>query len=332
MNSLRSVAEKAGVSSCTVSKVLNGVPSRITPATRDRVLSAATDLGYQPNRFARGLNKRRTQTIGLLISGLQNPYFVSLAEEAERQFLAAGYQVILDAAPPLDETYRQPARLRSLPLDGALMQGTESRHVSDYLGAAAFDLPTVYLGSERNDGEEGVYLDYRIGAAQTAAHFAEQGYRRVAFVTNAPAGVPTLDPRFLGFTETCVPLGLAVEVISTDYLETRAAGYRIGEAIARRPAADRPRAVCCHNDLIAIGVCRALQRGGLRVPQDVAVSGFDHIEDGQYLEAPLTTVAGSLRAMLEAAATRLLGRIERGDPPTGEQIAVPTQLIMGGTT
>ncbi|MBC8137079.1 MAG: LacI family DNA-binding transcriptional regulator, partial [Fibrella sp.] len=149
MKSIRSVAEKAGVSSCTVSKVLNGVSSRISPTTRDRVLLAARELGYQPNRFAKGLGKRRTQTIGLLISGLQNPFFVSLVEEAERQFLSAGYQVILDAAPPLGEQYGHPAKLRSLPLDGALMQGTEMRHVSEYLGSMAFDLPTVYLGALR---------------------------------------------------------------------------------------------------------------------------------------------------------------------------------------
>lgn len=105
MNSVRTVAEKAGVCSCTVSKVLSGVSSCITGATRDRVLLAAHELNHQPNRYAVGLGERRTQTIGLLVSGLQNPFFVSMAEEAERQFLAAGYQVVLDAAPPLGEYY-----------------------------------------------------------------------------------------------------------------------------------------------------------------------------------------------------------------------------------
>lgn len=331
-NSIRGVAEKAGVSSCTVSKVLNGVSSRITPATRDRVLIAAREIGYQPNRFARGLNKQRTQTIGILMSGLQNPFFVSLVEEAERQFLAAGYQVILDAAPPIGEQYGHPARLRSMPLDGALMQGTDTHHVSQYLGEMALDLPVVYLGSHRMDGEDGVFLDYGAGGYATVAHFAERGYRRVAFVSISATAAPVLDPRHSEFLRGCREFGLQAEVLSTDFLETRAVGYRIGEAIVRRPAAERPRAVCCHNDLVAIGLCRSLQRGGLRVPEDVAVSGFDGIEDGQYLEKPLTTVAGSLKEMMAAATTRLIGRIERAESPTGEQTAIATRLIVGGTT
>ena len=332
MNSIRGVAEKAGVSSCTVSKVLNGVASRITPSTRDRVLLAARELGYQPNRFARGLGKQRTQTIGILVSGLQNPFFVSLVEEAERQFLAAGYQVVLDAAPPLGEQYGHPARLRSMPLDGALMQGTESRHVSEYLGEMALDLPTVYLGSHRMDGEDGVFLDYGSGGYATAAHFAERGYRRVGFVGIAPLGTMVQDTRLDEFLRGCRDFGLTAEVVSTDYSETRAAGYRVGDALVRRATANRPQAVCCHNDLIAVGLCRSLQRGGLRVPEDIAVSGFDGIEDGQYLEKPLTTVTGSLVEMMAAATTRLIGRIERGEPRTGEQTAITTRLVAGGTT
>ncbi|MBC8135953.1 MAG: substrate-binding domain-containing protein, partial [Fibrella sp.] len=230
------------------------------------------------------------------------------------------------------EQYGHPAKLRSLPLDGALMQGTEMRHVSEYLGSMAFDLPTVYLGALRTDGEDGVYLDYGVGAYETAAHFASRGYRRVAFVTNAPVGAPAFEPRFTSFMDGCAELDLSAEVISTDFLETRAVGYRIGEAIARRPAADRPRAICCHNDVIAVGLCRALQRGGVRIPQDIAVSGFDGIEDGQFLEKPLTTVSGSLPDMIAAATERLLIRIDSDSGRTGEQTAIPTRLIIGGTT
>ena len=212
------------------------------------------------------------------------------------------------------------------------MAGGESQHVGEYLGEGAMDVPTIYLGVPRADGEDAVYFDYKAGGYATGAHFAERGYQRVLFISNIPPRFISKDLRHRGFLEACERFGLSVEEADTDFMESRAAGYRLGEAIAKRPAADRPRAICCHNDLIAVGLCRALQRAGLRIPEDIAVSGFDGIEDGQFLERPLTTVVGSASEMMAAASGLLLARIEGGLKPTGEQVMIPSRLQIGGTT
>src|SRR5579863_3579997 len=104
--SLKQVAKRAGVSECTVSHVVNSHPkARVGPEARQRVLDAVAELGYSPNLFARSLGRRRTNAIGLMISGLRNPFFVDVLENAEAVALAAGYQVLLDAAPSVKGTY-----------------------------------------------------------------------------------------------------------------------------------------------------------------------------------------------------------------------------------
>jgi DNA-binding LacI/PurR family transcriptional regulator len=328
--SIREVAARAGVSCCTVSKALNNVEGRIPPQTRERVRLAAAELGYQPNRFARGVVKKRTETLGLMISGLQNPFFVDLAEDAERILMTAGYQVVLDAAPRSPGVYHGDGKLRGWPMDGVLMWARPNQTLALYLGPWARDLPVVYLGDLRNDGSDAVAFDLAGGGRQAAEHFAGRGYRRVAHVSHWAD-----DDRHTAFRQTCQERDLTVESLLIEmepHQQLRAAGLRAGEALAARPAATRPEAVFCHNDLIAVGVYRALRRAGLRVPEDVAVLGFDGIDEVRYLESPLTTIACSTETMCRTALEILLRRIggDRDTPP--RQIAIPTTLVAGGTT
>jgi DNA-binding LacI/PurR family transcriptional regulator len=349
--SLRDVAERAGVSSCTVSKVLNDVPARIPSITREHVRRVAAELGYQPNRLARALNRQRTDTVGLMISGLLNSFFVEVVEEAERALISAGYQVLLDAAPAnSDGSYSGHGKLCGWPVDGVLMWATPELEVAEYLGPSARGLPVVYLGFPRNDGADSVSFDLADGGRQIGEHLFERGFRNAVYVSNGGR-----DPRHNAFLSICRTRGIAVETVAvTGFRETRPGGFAIGEQIAARPAASRPRVVVCHNDVVAVGVYNALRRAGLRVPQDVAVVGFDGIEEGQYLDAPLTTVMTPIPDLCAVAAELLVERmtaaialanagraaVRSAVPGTGapapvvcgKQVVIPVRLQVGATT
>ena len=133
-------------------------------------------------------------------------------------------------------------------------------------------------------------------------------------------------------------LGKTVEIIALpNYEETRSAGYLLGEQVSNRPPTERPRAVFCQNDVVASGFYRALRRAGLRVPEDIAVAGFDGIDEGRFLDVPLTTVETPTGILCQTAVDLLLRRMAEPEETSlartvGEQIVLPPALFVGGTT
>lgn len=176
--SIRDVAARANVSVSTVSKVMNDAPSRIPADTQENIRRAGLALGYAPNRMARSLGRRCTDTIGLMISGLRNPFFVDLAEAAEAALLEKGYQVLLEAASSDRGTYTRHSKLRGWPVDGILIWSAPEESLFDYIGAQAEGLPTVYLGHLRPDdpGSDAVGCDLYEGGRLIAEHFIGRGY------------------------------------------------------------------------------------------------------------------------------------------------------------
>ena len=330
--SIRDVAAQAGVSLATVSKVLNErTGTRISSGTQRRVREAALALGYQPNRLAQGMVQRKTQTLGVMISGLQNPFFLSVLEETERRALEAGYQVFLDAAPSVAGTYGTHIKLRGWPVDGVLMWAASDQTLAQFLGPQAHDLPVVFLGYPRADSTDWVAFDLAEGGRLAARYLIERGCRRIGYVY--PWAWPRPDVGLVhgACLETCHEAGVSVETISTVRPEeTRRAGLETGLLIAARPAAERPDALFCHNDVIAVGVYHGLRRGGLRVPEDMALVGFDGIEEGQCLDVPLTTVQTPVDIFCKEAMSLLMRRLAKTPEPPG-QIVVPVRLLRGGT-
>lgn len=339
--SIRDVAKQANVSVGTVSKVLNDVPSRIPPVTRDHIRRIAGEIGYQPNLIARSLGRRRTDTIGLMISGLQNPFFVDIAEAAERFLLEAGYQVFLDAAPSQRGTYQRHGKLRGWPVDGVLMWAEYRECITDYLGSSGAELPVVYLGYPRDKEPESyaVAFDLYDGGRKLTEHLIERGYGKgrslmhIVPVATEKEGA-SRNSRLQASRDVCAAHGIRQEIVGLPgYEETREAGYLLGEQIVARPPSERPDAVFCHNDVVAVGLYRALRRAGLRVPQDVAVAGFDGIPEGLYLDDPLTTVETRGEEICRVAVDMLLSRLSGQDThDQPRQVLLPTRLRVGGTT
>ncbi|MBC7805877.1 MAG: LacI family DNA-binding transcriptional regulator [Akkermansiaceae bacterium] len=318
----------------TVSHVLNNnISARIATSTQDRVRSVAIELGYRPNRYARSLGRRKTDTIGLLISGLRNPFFVELLENAEHAALFAGFSVLLDTAPSVQGTYKVHAPIRSAwPVDGALVWSWNVQSAAEFLGTQADSLPLVYIGSNRADDSDWVSFDYEVGGRLAAEHLLERGYQRIAHISPYPNGNERQEPRFLGCRSVCEAAGVPLTEIITGGEETRRAGLRAALEIAAMPKGSRPDAVFCHNDVLAIGIYNGLIRAGLRVPEDMAVLGFDGIEEGRELPQVLSTVHTDTVELTRVAMQLLLGRINSEGSTPPEHIVLQPTLTVGETT
>lgn len=329
--SIRDIALQAGVSTSTVSKVLNGSRETIRPQTQERVRRIASKMGYQPNRLAQGIARRRTGTIGLMISGLQNPFFVSLLETAEALLLDSGSQILLDAAPSIAGSYAEHSRLNGWPVDGVLMWAFAEQSLEMYLGTQARDTPVVYLGSPRDDGSDWVAFDHYGGGRLAAEYLVGRGYRRIAYLGAHGSG-SLRGPRYQALADVCWEAGLRVETFELeDPAETCQAGMIGGLRLAALPADRRPEAVVCVNDVLALGVYHGLRRAGLHVPDDVAVIGFDGIMEGQCEDIPLTTVSTSPKALCQEALGILTQRMAGDHVGAPRQITIPVELLHGGT-
>jgi len=343
--SLKEVALRAGVARGTVSTVLNNraAQGRISTATQARIRSIASELGYRPNRLAQGLGRGRTNIIGLMIPGLRNPFFLSLLEGAEDRAFQSGFDVLPDSAFQLRAKYHLDAKLSGWPVDAVLIWARPDTTLADYMGGWRQDAPVVYLGYERGDGADYVAIDRETGVRQAMVHLQDRGYRRIAYIYPW-ADLQPVDSRYGVYAALCGEIGQAPMRICLETLQERSklssitqaglreAGLKTGMLLTERAEVDRPDAVLCHNDLVAIGVFNGIRRGGLRVPEDIAVVGFDGIEEGQYLDKPLTTVSSPSLSLIEAAFDIVARRLAESDPAQPHQIVLPSTLRIGATT
>lgn len=316
---MRDVARHAGVSVRTVSNVVNDF-ALVSDDTRARVRRALADLGYQPNLVARNLRQGRSGMIALVLPELGVPYFSELTgfviDEAGRR----GYTVIID------QTDGDPERERQLVLANeraALFDGL----IFSPLALSAADLisrtsttPVVLLG-ERVDGAafDHIAIDNVAAARAATEHLIGIGRSRIAAIGDQPYETgETAQYRTQGYGEALNAAGRQVDpelVIPTPRFH-RADGAEAMTRLLDRP--DPPDAVFCYNDLLALGALRTLHSRGLKVPQDVAVAGFDDTEDGRFSTPTLTTIAPDKRRIAHLAVDRLFARLggDTGPPVT----------------
>lgn len=334
--SIKDVAVRAGTSRGTVSKVLNDAPeARVSISKRQHIIETAREMGYVPNHAARALGRGKSDTLGLVISELRNPFFADLAAILEPLARSAGYRLLIEVAQHnVREDKAEDKTLGNIsawPLDGLIVWAEDWQKVKPRPGAASRNAPTVYIGHERRGPEDWVSFDLEGGGRMAAEHAFDRGYGKVMYVT--PFHNADVEMRVLAYEAVCrernkepAVMFLAREEVS------RRLGVEGGLEIANLPKNRRPDAVLCHNDVIAVGVYQGILRAGLRVPTDIAVVGFDGIEEGQCLAKPLTTIVASNRDLARAALETLLMRVN-GDQSTGAvHTIVPVKLAVGLTT
>jgi LacI family transcriptional regulator len=294
---MKDVAEHAGVSLSTVSYVVNG-SGPVGAARRARVLDAIRVLEYAPNESARSLKRRSASTIGLVVPDLANQFFALVAEGVERAASARDVLVVLCAPEATDEPEPHHAKLlRTQRLDGVIYLSSTGTSPTALLELAR--LGPVVLVDEQLPGFDlpAVVSDSRTGAREVAQHVLDHGHRRLA-VIGGPIALWTAQQRLAGYREAFAAAGLdpdAVPVLDGDYRE--GSGAELAARALEGPADERPTALLCANDLMAVGALEHSRSVGLRVPEDLSIVGFDDLPFVSLLTPRLTTVRQPAREM-----------------------------------
>jgi len=287
------IATRLGVSVATVSRALAGY-SDIAPATRQRVLQAAKEMGYRPNVIARMLQKQRTDTIGFIIPThgprFSDPYFSELLAGIGNAATERDYDLLVSTCSPdtPEERHAYERFVQGRRVDGMLVVRTREQDVRiAYL--LEQDFPFVIFGRSRVEGDF-CYLDVdgTVGIREVTRHLINLGHRRIAILL-PPDNLTFAYYRRLGFEEAMAEAGLPIDETLVAYGDlTERSGYEIGRAWLMRD--EPPSAIVACNDLMALGIISAAQGLGLTVGQDVAVTGFDDVSLAAHSHPPLTTV------------------------------------------
>jgi len=330
--SLKDIAKRAGVSVATVSNVVNGYRP-VGEATRRLVQQAIDELGYSPNLSARHLRKGRTGIIALAIPELNNPYFAELADAAIREAGQHGYTVLLDSTDGDREKELLVSQgFRAQVIDGLILSPVQLDRV-DVLNRTS-ETPMVLVGERVYDVPyDHIAIDNVVASVAAMRHLLDLGRRRIAFVgAQADVHRQPAHLRLLGYRKALRAAGLRHDpklVVTTDYF-SRADGAAGLRQLMRLPKP--PDAVFAYNDLIAIGVLRAAIELGLTVPDDIAVVGFDDIEEGRYSNPTLTTISPDKGSIGRQAVTCLIGRLDGSRAAEPEEVQVPFMLITREST
>ena len=329
--SIKDVALHANVSRGTVSHVLNGnTQARIGPETQERVRRAAMELGYVPNQMAKSLFRGKTQLIGLLITGIQNPFFTELIGASESAIAEAGYRRLVDASIPYTALAR-PEILSVWPVDGILMHAAIGRVSEGILGVPVSHVPVVYLDSPADANRDTVQFDLRDAMAAATAHVLESGRRRIGIITPYDPFDLFVKQRYQALYGAASGAGARIAHFKLMDSSRRGA-LELGLRIAALPATERPDALFCHNDHLAIGIYHGLLRAGLRVPNDVAIVGVDGIEEADLLDIPLSTIKNPVDELCAIGVRMLRERIEEEEDGPARHIPVASVFVPKGTT
>ncbi len=323
------VARLAGVSTATVSRLLNGT-GQIAPATRLAIEAAVEELGYQPNRIAQSLATKSTRTIALLLPEITNPFYGALVAGIEQRTLELGYTMLLcttEDDPAREERYLD--LLRSKQVDGVLADGLvlPPERIAEFV---ADGFPIVCLDRDVDStAVPVVQVDNRLGGRLATEHLLELGHKRIAHVAGTP-GMRIVEERIEGYRETLRTAGLEPDprLLAVGGFDEEG-GYEAGRSLFARPP--YPTAVFAANDLSAVGVLEAVAESGRGVPDEVSVVGFDDLRLAAYTSPPLTTVHQPARE-IGARATTLLLDLARGKKPRAIRLLLEPRLVVRRST
>ncbi|MGJ8569646.1 MAG: LacI family DNA-binding transcriptional regulator [Hoeflea sp.] len=324
---LDDVARAAGVSTATVSRCLNA-PDRVIAPTREKVLKAVDALGYTPDFGGRALASRRTNTVGAIIPTMDNAIFARGLQSFQEALSKFGKTLLVASSGYSPAREREQMEvMASRGVDGVLLIGSARPESSDEF-LRRRGIP--YLGAWNLGGEEGYFVgfDNRAAAAALTEKVLAHGHRRIAMIAGISHMNDRAADRIEGVRSTAAATGIpsaGLPVIEAAY--TFDDGARaFGELMALTP---RPTAVMCGNDVLAVGAMQKARELGLRVPEDVSITGFDDIDLASVVAPKLTTVRVPHRRMGEAAAEMLIKLMDKR--PVERQIAIPTAIVERGT-
>ncbi len=321
---LTDVAARAGVSTATVSRVLNGL-GPTSEDVRGRVLHAAKELDYHPNWLARSLRARRTNTVGLVLPDIENPFFTSLVKGAERAAGTRGWNLILCNSD--EDVAREEALVRTLAerkIDGLLLCAAAGPHA--YLARYQGHLPVVAVNRLIPGASvPSVTADNERGAYDAAAHLLAKGLRPLALLIGTP-GLSTTEARLAGCRQAAEAYALAREdlLLKVGCGRTREGYKAAAQCLDETP---RPRAIFAFNNLMAEAALRAIHDRGLRCPEDLALIGFDDFRSAAAMTPPLTVIEQDPEGMGEKAVEVLSDLVAFGEVAPLNTV-LPARLLL----
>lgn len=327
MTSVKEVARHAGVSVGTVSNVLNR-PDVVAPATRQRVLDAIDRLGFVRNEAARQLRSGHSKTVGLVVLDVANPFFTDVARGAETAADAHGSTVILcNSAEDPEREARHLAMLEELRVQGVLITPVDiaNPHIDRLL---SLDIPVVFV--DRASGQRhrcSVAVDDQWGGLIAVRHLLGYGHRHIGFV-GGPFHIRQVADRHRGAERALAEQeGARMTLFKTASL-TVTEGRQTAEHLLALADDQRPSAVFCANDLVAIGVLQAVVQSGQRVPEDLAIVGYDDIEFAAGAAVPLSSVRQPREQLGRTGAELLAEEIADPDAHSHRQVVYEPDLIV----
>lgn len=323
---MQDVAERAGVSQPTVSLVLGDNPeARVADATRERVLAAARELGYRPNLLARGLVRRRSYALGVVVPDLSNPFFADVVSGVQAVAAEEGYAVLLCDGRHVP-TGRHLEELRSRLIDGVILDAAGEAAVPperlEGLNLVLIDEPTGRWPGVASDAEEAGRI--------AAEHLLELGHRRLAFLGPA-SPAHGFRCRERGFARRLREEGIGIPSERLRRVPATAEGGVTGMTDLLR-LEEPPTGVFCADDMVAVGALKACLEAGVEVPGSVSLVGCDDVELARLITPELTTVHVPAREMGARAARLLVRRLERAGDADGPSRRLPVRLVRRGTS
>ena len=326
---IRDVARAAGVSTATAARALGGY-GHASPAARRKVSESARQLGYRPNVVARALVSRATTTVGLVVGDIENPFFAAAARGLADVMDAHGYTVLLaNADEDAGRERRAVDALRARQVDGMVVvpaPGASPEHLAELVTAG---VPLVLLDrAVVGVAADSVLARNVAGARAAVAHLAGLGHRRIGVVSDSPE-ITSSAERIQGYRQALRAAGLAP---GPGLISIGGPTRDDGEAAALRllDRADRPTAVFTANNFMTVGALRAARSLGLRIPEDVALVGFDDLDWTTLVQPPVTVVRQPVADLGRVAGERLLRRLE-GDAGPPKRIRLDANLIVRGS-
>ncbi|MBN1876739.1 MAG: LacI family DNA-binding transcriptional regulator [Anaerolineae bacterium] len=332
------VARLAGVSTATVSYVVNGLTDgrvQISESTRQRVLDAVDELGYLPDARAQSLASGDTKTIGLIVPDIRNPHFWEHAEGVEQEARASGYRLLLSDialnSEYAEDIFKDLSRRR---IDGLILMGSFIDHSEEAQNLLTIlrkrRLPIVEICDHNVDYDvDFVVSDYRAATKEVMFYLLGLQHRRIGMIYGVAASVIAED-RLQPYLDSLQAVGMPVDQeLIARCGPTIEDGYQAALQLLKLPA--RPTALIAINDLLAIGALRAAGDLNLSVPTDLSLVGFDDIHMAKYLTPRLTTVAKDAVSVGQHAVKQLIARIGEPDLPR-QKISIPTYLIIREST
>ncbi len=327
---MKEVAERAGVSASTVSHVLNGT-RKVSDETRERVILAIEELGYRPNLLARSFRTRRTFTLGLLISDIQNPFFTSVVRGVEDVALSRGYHVFLcNTDEDIEREDEYVSELTRKRVDGLIIASAAPRYDCARWPKEKV-APFVFMDREIEGVEaDAVRVDNRLGMKLIAEHLVDLGHKKIGLISG-PLEKASGHERYEGLKAALLQMGLELDDSLVRFGDFRVESGRKG-ATELLGLPEPPTALVVANNQMTLGALLAIKELGLVIPKDVSVVGFDEMEWAPLADPPLTTVAQPTYEMGTKAARMLLDRIENELDGAPRRILLEPQLVVRYST